>query len=597
MDRLKCRSVLLFLVVSGLLTVLAQNPSDVNLAVIEAEMPDCMDCHGMEDLTGENEFGDEISLFIDLSILEGSAHASQSCFSCHSDLRPEHPDDEIIPAKVNCAQCHEEQSVTYETSVHAKALHAGDEMAPSCVDCHGSHDITNPLFHNSPLHWTNLPTTCGDCHPGEADEVNQSVHGLALAENIREAPSCTDCHSEHSIEGLKETDPMHISRDICSRCHASERIATKFKLPTDSASTFFASYHGLAADFGLARAANCASCHGYHLVLPSSDERSMIHPANLQQTCGSCHPGASENFASSRVHVGVNGQEDIGSIVKAWVRAIYILLIFGTIGFMLVHNGIVMSGKWRKSHQKKVTTVTRMDLNQRIQHWILLSSFIILAVSGFALEYPRSIMAWLMGSDEDMRRLIHRIAAVTLMTGGVYHIFYLLFTGKGRRLFLDIWPCINDVKAMAANLKYWLHLKGAPPKFGRFGYVEKLEYWAVIWGTIIMGVTGMIIWFKIEFTTWMPRWVVDVAGTIHYYEAILAILAILVWHFYHVFLDPGVYPMNTAWWNGKVPEKWYKEEHGLDPALYSSQPKNQSDPVISLEKSPNTPEYDKRKKI
>lgn len=99
------------------------------------------------------------------------------------------------------------------------------------------------------------------------------------------------------------------------------------------------------------------------------------------------------------------------------------------------------------------------------------------------------------------------------------------------------------------------------PRFGRFGYAEKFEYWAVVWGTVIMGVTGLAIWFKIDVTRWVPRWVIEVAITIHYYEAILACLAIVVWHFYHVIFDPDVYPMNWAWLDGKVSTTQCHDEH------------------------------------
>jgi cytochrome b subunit of formate dehydrogenase len=107
-------------------------------------------------------------------------------------------------------------------------------------------------------------------------------------------------------------------------------------------------------------------------------------------------------------------------------------------------------------------------------------------------------------------------------------------------------------------------LSSTKPKIARFGYAEKLEYWAVIWGTIIMGVTGLAIWFKIDVTRFLPRWAVDVALTIHYYEAILACLAIVVWHFYHVIFDPDVYPANTACLNGRVSKAWLEEEHAAE---------------------------------
>ena len=97
-----------------------------------------------------------------------------------------------------------------------------------------------------------------------------------------------------------------------------------------------------------------------------------------------------------------------------------------------------------------------------------------------------------------------------------------------------------------ARVRWLLGLRKAKPQIGRFGYAEKMEYWAVIWGTIIMGVTGLMVWFKMEVTQWLPRWAVDVALTIHYYEAILACLAIIVWHFYHVMFDPDVYPAESG---------------------------------------------------
>ena len=100
-------------------------------------------------------------------------------------------------------------------------------------------------------------------------------------------------------------------------------------------------------------------------------------------------------------------------------------------------------------------------------------------------------------------------------------------------------------------------------RWGRFGYAEKLEYWAMMWGTLVMAVTGMMLWFTVAVTIFLPRWWVDVALTIHLYEAILATLAVIVWHFYHVIFDPDVYPMSLAWIDGKVTPEQYEHEHPL----------------------------------
>src|SRR5437667_2665715 len=100
-------------------------------------------------------------------------------------------------------------------------------------------------------------------------------------------------------------------------------------------------------------------------------------------------------------------------------------------------------------------------------------------------------------------------------------------------------------------------------RIGRFAYADKAEYWAVIWGTFIMGLAGLMIWFKISFFSFLARWWIDIALAIHFYEAVLATLAIIIWHFYHVILDPDVYPISGAWIDGKVTRHQYEEEHAL----------------------------------
>jgi formate dehydrogenase gamma subunit len=411
-----------------------------------------------------------------------------------------------------------------------------------------------------------LAETCGECHEDAARDVAASVHGKAAAAGIRESATCTDCHSEHKIEQLKDVSSVKLSEQICSKCHASERINTKFNLPGDRVTTFFESYHGLAGKYGSTLAANCASCHGYHKILPSADPDSTIHKDHLVETCGKCHPGASENFAQGKIHV--NGAEasagDLGAQINMWVRRIYLILIFGVIGAMLVHNGLLWWRKVLKAYRAENRTVLRMNLSQRLQHLILLLSFIVLAVTGFALKFPDSWIAKLMGSNEDFRRWSHRIAGVVLLAVGVYHLGYVLFTREGRRLLRDFMPRKKDLRDLTQSARYLAGASPAKPRYARFGYAEKMEYWAVVWGTIIMGVTGLMIWFKIDVTQFLPRWAVEVATTIHYYEAILACLAIVVWHFYHVIFDPDIYPLNWAAWDGRVSKHWQEEEHPLD---------------------------------
>jgi formate dehydrogenase gamma subunit len=255
---------------------------------------------------------------------------------------------------------------------------------------------------------------------------------------------------------------------------------------------------------------------------------------------------------------------ELGETINWWVRRVYLWLIFGVIGAMLLHNGLLFFKKLRAAYRANGRTVLRMNLSQRLQHFVLLVSFIVLAVTGFALKFPDSWIARALGSNEPFRRWTHRIAGVVLLLAGAYHVIYLLATRDGRKLAKDFFPTVKDLKDVVANARFLVGLNPKRPKFGRFGYAEKAEYWAVVWGTIIMGVTGLVIWFKLDVTRFLPRWAVDVATTIHYYEAILACLAIVVWHFYHVIFDPDVYPVSWAFWDGRVTKHWLEEEHPLD---------------------------------
>ena len=531
---------------------------------------DCLECHSDKTLYTTNSAGRAISLFVDAGKLAASIHKTNTCASCHSDITRKHPDDNLAAQPVNCAKCHERQSESYGASVHGLAHAKGQLDSATCSDCHDGHTVLPPTSPESPLHFSKLAETCGGCHPRAAKDVEQSVHGQAVAAGHRDAPTCTDCHSEHQIESLKSSSPLQISVDICSKCHASERLNTKYNLPPDRVKTFFESYHGLAAQYGSTLAANCASCHGYHKILPSSDPRSTIHKDHLVETCGKCHPGASENFAESKVHVDVaaassaNGGDGVGLQINWWVRRIYLALIFGVVGAMFVHNALLFVKKVAARSRTSARPVLRMSIAQRWQHFVLAASFVVLAITGFALKFPDSWLARMIGSSEPFRRWTHRAAGVVLLVVGAYHILYILSTKDGRRLVKDLFPVKKDLADVWGAMRYLVGLSQEKPKIGRFGYAEKMEYWAVVWGTIIMGFTGLAIWFKIDVTHFLPRWAIDVALTIHYYEAVLACLAIVVWHFYHVIFDPDVYPLNLACWDGRVSNHWQEEEHPLD---------------------------------
>ena len=529
---------------------------------------DCLDCHGDNTLFKTNSAGKAISLFVDAAKLKLSAHSTNACISCHADLTNKHPDDNQLVAPVNCAACHARQTESFNASVHGLALKAGHNDAATCQDCHDSHAMVSADSPTSPIYFSRQAETCGACHDKEARDWALSVHGKAVLAGSHDAPTCTGCHDEHKIRSLKSSSAaMTISEDVCSRCHASERLNTKYNLPADRVKTFFESYHGLAGQYGSTVAANCASCHGFHKILPSSDTNSTINKIHLVETCGKCHPGANREFSLGKIHVAPDGEAggtDFGGRLNHWVRRIYLALIFLTIGGMLAHNVTLFLKKMSARLRTSVRPVVRMTASQRWQHFVLAGSFIVLALTGFALKFPDSFLAKLLGSSEPFRRWTHRVAGIVMLLVGAYHLIYLLTTRDGRKLLADLFPVKKDLADVIQAVRYLTGLSPDKPKIGRFGYAEKMEYWAVVWGTLIMGVTGLAIWFKIDVTQHLPRWVVTVATTIHYYEAVLACLAIIVWHFYGVIFDPEVYPLNTACLDGRISEELQAHEHPLE---------------------------------
>jgi cytochrome b subunit of formate dehydrogenase len=518
--------------------------------------------------------------------LQGGNANAATCVDCHGgphELLPAaDPKSRVshvnIPA--TCGACHGQKFVmadggqsaqmvaSYQQSVHGHAVASGSEKAAVCTDCHGAHEILDAKDSKSPIFKFNVPFTCGKCHDNISREFQQSIHGTAVAQGNWQAPVCTDCHGIHSIRAHSDPNSpvsaQNVAQATCARCHEGVRLSQEFGVAGRRETTYLASYHGLASKLGSQVVANCASCHGTHSIFPSTDPRSTIHASHLAQTCGQCHPGVTDKFAASKVHVDAPLSADIGSKAVRWIRKFYLGMIFAVIGGMLLHNFILWRSKVIALRKLQTTFVTRMPLRFRIQHAALLTSFFLLVLTGFALKFPDSWFASMLTLGEHMRGLLHRIAAVVLIAVSVYHMFDIVITREGRRLARDLFPTLDDIRGAWQNLSYYLGLTSQKPEFARFNYAEKAEYWALVWGMFVMAGTGIMLWAKVVVGNHLPRWWLDIATAIHFYEAVLATLAIVVWHFYQVFFDPDVYPMNWAWWDGKMTLHHYREEHGLD---------------------------------
>lgn len=527
----------------------------------------------------------------------GVARTAPDCLSCHREpivrqgTKGTLVELKLAQAKL-CESCHVGNAAvagtsnlgakfvaSFDHSVHGAALSAGNARAATCIDCHGAHAMNRAAVAGAKVNRLHITETCARCHEDQARAYGTSVHAVALQKGNLDSAGCTSCHGEHDIKlHTDAASPVHkanLAQQVCAECHASVRLTKKYGLASDTFKTFSDSYHGLGVRGGAVEVVNCASCHGVHAIKSQNDPASTINKANLALTCGQCHPGANTRFAVGAVHASEERRGD--SPWLYWISNFYVALILAVVGGMAVHNLLdflkktrhklaVQKGEARELHVAH-RLYLRMTVNERLQHAVLVLSFTALVVSGFMLRYPEAW--WVVGIRQlsarafEWRGLVHRIASIIMLASGVWHVCYLAFTAAGRALFREMLPAKRDLTDPWGVLKYNLGLAPEKPAFGRFCYIEKAEYWAMAWGTALMTVTGAILWFENASMGYFTKLGFDISRTVHFYEAVLATLAIIVWHFYFVVFNPDVYPMNLAWLTGRMSEGEMMEEHPL----------------------------------
>lgn len=550
--------------------------------------------------------------------LSGSIHGqaaksgdpdAPTCMSCHGAVHKILASDDAASADAKrnlpamCARCHADAGFLsrhkipivhpveqYLQSVHGRAVLAGKDAA-TCADCHGSHGILPARDPQSTVsHW-NVAATCGTCHKEIAKTFKESVHGQAVAAGAKDAPDCTSCHGEHLI--LAPNNPAspvfaaNVSAETCGRCHGDARLARLYDLPADRVPSYADSYHGLALREGSLTAANCASCHGVHNIFRSSDPRSTVNIANLSKTCGNCHQGIGTQASIGRVHVQISSGPS--HPVVRWIRWIYFVLIPLTLAFMVLHNLIDFFSKMLHPRPRIPggEHVVRMNLRFRIAHWGVMLSFPVLVYTGFVLKFPdawwaKPILLW--EERGAFRGGIHRAAAVLLIAATLYHFLHLALHRRDRVFLWAMLPKWRDITELLDVVRFNLGLSSKAPKFAKFNYAEKMEYWAFLWGTAVMAVSGVLLWFNNFALRHFPKWTTDAATAVHWYEALLATFSILLWHLYFVIFDPLVYPMDLAWLNGRVPAEHY--EHSRPEYLAELRTNELAEPTaVDVEKS------------
>ena len=577
---------------------------------------DCLACHDGKKakLTVAQADGEKRSLrHVVPEKFAQSVHASMACVACHTDImdkaekgnaHAKNPAQAL--ARVDCAACHEalwkkvqdsgkaaekprlglvvKNIEAYKNSFHARP-NADDKSKPnaSCDNCHDTHSFNVPAK-GTPAYdqWRlTIATTCGkSCHEDQLEAYTGSVHGQEVLEKHNpKAAVCSDCHTAHAV-GNSSGDAFKLSVTAsCGSCH-QENLAS-----------YKATYHGQISTLGYAYTAKCFNCHGSHDILRVADPESKVHADNRMKTCETCHNGKKElakapaGFASFQPHGNVH---DFAKYPQMWISwQIMLQLLVGTFGFFWLHTALWF---YREYQERKAMGsglrikpdalpasmqgkhVRRFSPIWRLAHITFALSLMILTLTGMPLFYPGAIWAptlmQLLGGPH-LAGSIHRVSAVIFAGVFFWHIFYMgwgiIRDWKNFKFFgpNSMIPNLQDGRDMLAMFK-WFFGKGPRPKFDRWTYWEKFDYWAPFWGVTIIGVSGLVMWLPNFFGAFLPGWIFNVAAIFHAEEAFLAVVFLFTVHFFNNHFRPDKFPLEVVMFTGTFSLEEFKHEHALE---------------------------------
>ena len=487
---------------------------------------------------------------VPLRVRRGAARikGQAGCNDCHGEPHFIHEvaDFESAVSPVNqirsCGGCHDDPPELvdgYLTSEHGKALLlSGLVSAPAGSDCHGSHRchrIAEVDNKRAPMAHENSPEMCGECHTLLLEDWKElSAHGLAWQAG-EEGPVCTDCHSSHQIADPTNAASRLTSADNCGGCH--EEYLT----------TFRDSFHGQVNDLGMVTGATCADCHTPHKNLPAVEPRSSVHPDNLAATCGACHDNVNAAFISFNPHSDPTNPDEDKAVYFVWLFMMILLIsVFGFFGIhdiLWLQRSIVgkLRGEFNTTPFKDPRYIRRFSKVHMGVHAIVIVTFLLLALTGLPLKFHSTEWAQTMVNmfgGVESARIIHRLAAIGTFGYAIFHLAELFFRGfiMGEKGYLwgprSLVPQPKDIRDLFAYLRYFVYL-GPRPAGDRWTYWEKFDYMAVFWGIMIIGGSGLVLWFPGFFTSFLPGWTLNAAHVVHSDEALLAVGFIFMFHFFH----------------------------------------------------------------
>jgi cytochrome b subunit of formate dehydrogenase len=554
----------------------------------------CLACHRMQTLSVPMPNGETRSLYVSPDEFAQSVHGKRACVECHKDIT-NIPHRKGIDRKVGCVQCHQdlwraaqeenrteefarlgevvEQIDSYMKSIHARPSREDQSRTnATCYNCHDAHYIIPIDSEIGAASRLRIPDICGKCHSDIREAYLTSVHGQEVSVNGNaNAAVCIDCHTTHDIESPSEASTRLAITRNCGNCHAEEL------------ETYLGTYHGQVSTLGYTHTAKCYECHGHHEIRRVDDEASNMHVNNRLKTCAVCHEDATEGFVTFEPH---GNTHDYDRYPQMWIASKFMIgLLAGVFIFFWTHAALWFYREYRdRKEGKNMLHVQTAELPEdhgkhfrrfsgmwRLAHLIGALSIMLLVLTGTTVLYADSFWApgvvALLGGPKSAA-ILHRIGAVGFMIIFFGHLVYFAMRiGKNWRTFRwfgpeSLIPNWQDFKDCAAMFR-WFFGKGPRPRFDRWTYYEKFDYWAPFWGMFIIGVSGVMLWFPAVTAAIFPGWIFNVATIVHGEEAFLAAVFLFTVHFFNCHFRPDKFPQDIVMFTGAVTLEEFRREHGL----------------------------------
>lgn len=263
----------------------------------------------------------------------------------HPDRKVQSLREVTLTFSASCTQCHSDQSALAMDSVHQKALAAGNQNAAVCADCHNPHTqkpMTDPATGKLlPEARLEIPNTCAKCHNAIYGVYAQSVHGAALTqEGNLDVPTCVDCHGVHNIQSPTTASFRNSVPSLCAKCHTDETLMRKYGLSTQVLSTYVSDFHGTTVEIFSKEFPDqptnkpvCTDCHGTHDIMRIDDPaKGLAVRENLLKKCQACHPDATANFPDAWMSHYIPSPEKYP--VVYYINLFYKFMIPGVLGSM-----------------------------------------------------------------------------------------------------------------------------------------------------------------------------------------------------------------------------------------------------------------------